>query len=88
MKGCSIVLVALPQSDGMYKLRPAFVLGQIPPYQDLLVCGISTQIKQYQEGFDLLIDEQHPDFARSGLRKPSVIRLNFLSVISLRCGVH
>ena len=50
-------------------------------YQDLLVCGISTQIKQYIRNFDEIISPNDADFELSGLTSPSVIRLSFLTVI-------
>jgi mRNA interferase MazF len=47
MKEGDVVLAALPQADGKSKLRPVLLLRQLlPPYNDFLVCGISTQIHQ------------------------------------------
>lgn len=73
-----IVLAPFPQADGQIKKRPAVVLRKIPPYDDLLVCGISTQLRQCVEGFDELILSTHPDFKTSGLLQDSVIRLGYL----------
>ena len=42
MKDGDVVIVSLPQQDGSVKPRPALCLRRIPPFQDLLVCGIST----------------------------------------------
>ena len=76
-----VVLTPLPQSDGRIKHRPAMVLRKMPPFGDLLVCGVSTQLHQAVAGFDDLIEPQHNDFRASGLKAASVIRLGFLAVL-------
>ena len=45
MRPGDIVLVRMPQAGGApAKLRPALVLATLPgPYQDALVCGISSR---------------------------------------------
>ncbi len=42
----SICLISIPQADGKQKIRPVLLLKQFPPFNDYLVCGISTQIQQ------------------------------------------
>jgi mRNA interferase MazF len=74
-------LAALPQADGQKKLCPVLLLRQMPQYGNFLVCGISTQIRQYVPNFDELIQANDPDFGASGLIKPSVVRLNFLAIV-------
>ena len=76
-----IVLVPLPQADGQLKARPGLVLRNLPPFNDLLVCGISTQLHQEAKGFDDIIATDDADFADSGLRATSLIRLGFLGVV-------
>lgn len=76
-----VVLATLPQADGRLKHRPAIVLRAMPPFDDLLVCGVSTQLQQAVAGFDDLIEPSHDDFRASGLKAASVIRLGFLAVI-------
>lgn len=34
------------------------------------------------KGFDILIDERHPDYYNSGLLKPGIIRLGFMGAFS------
>lgn len=75
-----IVLVALRQADGQIKTRPSLVLRILPPFNDLLVCGISTQVHQEAKGFDDIIATGDVDFPQSGLRATSLIRLGFLGV--------
>ena len=81
MKEGSIVLASLRQSDGKFKPRPVLILKQMPKYNDLLVCGISSQLSQLIEGFDEIVDEKDEDFSVTGLLKSSVIRIGFLSVL-------
>lgn len=76
-----IVLVALPQADGQVKPRPALVLCEMPPFKDVLVAGISSQLQQAVPGFDEVLQPDMADFASSGLRVASVIRLGFLTVL-------
>ncbi len=76
-----VVLTAVPQADGTIKNRPAIFLREMPPFKDLLVCGISTQLRQEVKGFDELISVVDTDFAESGLKRESLIRLGFLAVL-------
>ena len=82
MKEGDVVLVAIPQADGTRKNRPAIVLREMPPYQDLLVCGVSTQLREEVEDFDEVIGPQDSDFESSGLVAESLIRLGFLTVVA------
>lgn len=83
MKGGDVIVAPLPQADGVQKNRPALVLCAMRPYGDLLVCGISTQRHASVAEFDETITSADPDFPASGLATPSLIRLGFLSTISL-----
>ncbi len=76
-----VVLTALPQADGRLKNRPAAALRKMPPFDDWLVCGITTQQHHEVEGFDDPIGPEHDDYASSGLKAPSLIRLGFLAVL-------
>ncbi len=84
MKEGDIVLTPMPQADGQLKNRPAVVLREMPPFGDLLVCGVSAQLQQRVAGFDEVIKPGDSDFAGSGLKSPSLIRLGFLAVLPLR----
>jgi mRNA interferase MazF len=46
MKEGDVVLTPLPQADGKIKNRPAIFLREMPPFRDILVCGVSTQVHQ------------------------------------------
>jgi mRNA interferase MazF len=81
MQEGDIILARVPQADGQLKNRPAVLLREMPPYRDLLVCGVSTQLHQYVQDFDELIISSDSEFAASGLQASSVIRLGFLAVL-------
>ena len=76
-----VILTPLPQADGRIKNRPAVALRELPPYGDMLVCGVSTQVHQLVHGFDVQISRSDADFSASGLLADSVIRLGFLAVL-------
>ncbi|MDJ1178110.1 type II toxin-antitoxin system PemK/MazF family toxin [Roseofilum sp. BLCC_M91] len=81
MQEADVVLTPIPQADGQIKNRPVILLRELPPYQDFLVCGVSTQLNQQVMGFDDIIASTDLDFITSGLRSDSLIRLGFLAVI-------
>lgn len=83
MKEASIVLVSLFQVDSQTKVRPALVLRIMPPFDDLLVCGVSGQLHQEVKGFDEVIYKTDSDFTNSGLRSSSLVRLGFLAVVPI-----
>ena len=78
-----IVLFTFPLADLAHgKSRPALLLGRLPgPYDDWLMCMISSQTRHYVEGFDEIVSEDTPDFATSGLKTASVIRVGRLAVV-------
>ncbi len=80
MKESEIILVALPQADGQQKNRPALILRKMPN-GDLLVCGISTQLDKYISEFDEILSPGSDDFAHSGLKRESLVRLSYLSTV-------
>ena len=81
MKEGDIILTPIPQADGQTKNRPALFLRIMPPFDDALVCGISTQLHQEVTGFDVVIASEDADFVSSGLVADSLVRLGFLAVI-------
>jgi mRNA interferase MazF len=84
MKEGDIILTPIPQADGKVKNRPAMYLREMPPYRDVLVCGISTQTHQLAPDFDELITSLDDDYQDSGLAHDSLIRLGFLAVLPRR----
>ncbi len=78
-----IVLFSFPQTDQtLGKLRPALVLRKLAgPYDDWLICMISSQLAQQIQNFDVIINEKDADYEQSGLRTSSVIRISRLAVV-------
>jgi mRNA interferase MazF len=81
MQEGDVVIVAMPQANGLIKDRPAIILREMPPFRDMLVCGVSTQLRQAAKDFDELISPTDPDFSTSGLIDESLIRLGFLVAV-------
>jgi mRNA interferase MazF len=79
-----VVVFHFPQTDlEEGKLRPALLLGKLPGnYDDWLICMISSQTRQYIDGFDEIVRENDNDFGESGLKVASVIRVGRLAVVS------
>ena len=86
-QAAQIVLFRFPHTDlTQGKLRPALLLGRLPgPYDDWLVCMVSSQTQHYVQGFDEIIQTDDLDFASSGLKTPSVIRIARLAVRERSC---
>ena len=82
-----VILTPVPQANGVIKNRPAIFLREMPPYRDLLVCGVSTQLHQEVNGFDEVIQMSDPDFPATGLHSASLIRLGFLAVLPRRAVI-
>ena len=76
-----VALTSIPQENGQIKNRPVVLLRRLPPYNDFLVCGVSTQLKQFVKGFDELLAPNDRDFVTSNLKSASIIRLGFLAVV-------
>jgi mRNA interferase MazF len=53
----------------------------MPPFGDWLVSGVSTQLYQFVNDFDELIDVSDPDFPTSGLKAASIVRLGFVATL-------
>ncbi len=79
-----IVLFRFPQTDlAQGKPRPALLLGKLPgQFDDWLVCMVSSQIDNRVEGFDEIVQPGDMDFADSGLKVASVIRIGRVAMVS------
>lgn len=77
-----IVLTPFPYSDlSGAKLRPVLMLRQASRFDDWLVCMVSSQVQQAETGLDEILVQSDTDFASSGLKAPSVLRLSRLAVL-------
>jgi mRNA interferase MazF len=79
-----LIVAELPQADGGTKPRPVLLLKELPGFGDFLVCGVSSQIHQAQDGFDQIVASTDDFFDATGLQVTSVIRLNFLATLPPR----
>ena len=93
MKPGDIVLIRFPQTDLQTgKLRPALVVAIAPGrHADLLLSLISSRTYHTVPQFDEIIDPSDSDYAVTGLKVRSVVRLARLasveaSVINARLG--
>ena len=81
MKAGDVVRWTFVQADGQHKMRPAIVIAQVPPFNDWLVCAVSTQLQREVNGLDVLLNGAHPDFTRTGLRTDSLVRVAQLTTL-------
>lgn len=79
-----VVLFRFPQTDlAQGKLRPALLLAKLPGNRDdWLMCMVSSQLSQFLPEFDEIMQQADADYADSGLKVPSVIRVGRLAVIA------
>ena len=80
MRPGDVLLTSLPQADGRAKDRPVLCLCTVPPFQDFLVCGITTQTAARADDLDEMIAENDEYFGTSGLKSTSLVRTAFLAL--------
>jgi mRNA interferase MazF len=72
-----VVLVPFPFTDlSQTKLRPAIVLYVQPEGEDITLCFISSQNLDRVSRDELVLDPEHPEFAQTGLKSKSKIRVS------------
>ena len=81
-----LALVRIPQTNLREgKLRPVLIVRRVPgPFDDWLVCMVSSQLRQQVAGFDELVQQDDADFLASGLKQASVLRIGRLAVVDGR----
>lgn len=79
----STSLVRLPRADLQRgKYRPVLLLAKMPgPFDDWLICGITSQLRHKVAGWDEVIERTDDDFNDSGLKVPSLIRIGKLATV-------
>lgn len=81
-RGGQIVLTPFPYTDlSGAKLRPVLMLRQASRFDDWLVCMVSSKLDHADAGFDEVLTPADADFAASGLKVPSALRLSRLAVL-------
>ena len=83
MKRGTIILTPFPFTDlSGQKVRPALVVSRSDrPGSDVLLAFITSQQSSVVSPTDVLIDRAHPDFASTGLKVSSVVKLEKLVAI-------
>lgn len=84
MKPADVVMLFIPQADGLKKKRPVVLVKEVPPFSDWLVIPISTQLRHAVAGLDMIVNEGDANYRRMQLRKPSLVRLAQIHVVPLR----
>jgi len=80
-----IVITAFPYTDLTgSKRRPALFLGGDPSGGDVILVFISSVARPVLSAYDLLLDPSHPDFAATGLKVSSVLRLDKIATVARR----
>ncbi|MCU0549092.1 MAG: type II toxin-antitoxin system PemK/MazF family toxin [Leptolyngbya sp. Prado105] len=84
-----IILVNFPFTDlSQTKLRPALVLWISPNGEDLVVCAITSQNLSTLQPEDFLIEPSDAEFAQTGLRVASKIRLTRIATLQKSFSVR
>ena len=80
-----IVLVPFPFDDlSTTKVRPAVCLtNPIGPHRHIILAFITSQIPDDPLDTDLVFNSDHPDFAKTGLRVSSTLRLHRLMTVTI-----
>jgi mRNA interferase MazF len=78
-----LVLVPFPYTNlSGTKLRPVLMLRRTSArFDDWLVCMVSSQLHQAEPGLDEIVASSESDFAATGLKTSSVLRLSRLAVV-------
>ncbi len=79
-----IVLVAFPFTDGpAVKPRPALVVATSERYEDVLLAFISSNVNGPAGRDELDIPAEHPEFASTGLKTNSRLRLSRMTTLAI-----
>jgi mRNA interferase MazF len=82
-------LVPFPFTDlAGSALRPALVLSPAPIGRDVILAAISSVLRGDSYPTDCVVPNAHPEFATTGLRVTSVLRLHKLVTIEERLVVR
>lgn len=78
-----VSLVCFPRTDLQRgKYRPVLLLSKMPgPFDDWLICAITSQLRHEVKGWDERVDGIDDDFKSSGLKASSLIRIGKLATL-------
>jgi len=76
-----VVLVVFPFTDlSGQKLRPAVIVGR-PSGEDHIVAFLSSRVTTSDPQAEYVLEPGDPEFSATGLKSPSVIRLNKIATL-------
>ena len=76
-----VILISFPFTDlSGQKLRPAVIVGRVSG-DDLIVAFVTSRLGGADQQTDVPLDQAQADYARSGLRVPSLIRADKLATL-------
>lgn len=79
MKG-KFVLIPFPFTNlASAKLRPALVLYE--GKDDVIVMFVSSKIPEKPARYEVIIEQRHPEYALTGLKVPSVVRIDKVATV-------
>lgn len=85
LKNGDVVLVTFPFTNLKgEKLRPSVIISTDEVHQDTsnyTLLFISSVIVEPLSAYELLFDEAHPDFKKSGLKKRSIFKANKIATV-------
>jgi len=78
-----ISVIRFPRADlQKRKYRPVLLLSRMPgPFDDWLICAITSQLRHEIKGWDERIEMKDGDFGSSRLKVPSLIRIGKLATV-------
>jgi mRNA interferase MazF len=77
-----VVLTRCPFTDLTgASLRPAVVVSQGPIGQDIVLIAVSSVVRGTLAPTDYTVESTHPEFALTGLRVTSVLRMHKLAAV-------
>lgn len=79
-----IIHAAFPFTDlTTSKRRPCLVLARCDSADDFVLAFITTSSAPAPSTYSVAVDPSHPDWRRTGLKRPSVIRADKLTTLHL-----
>src|SRR4051794_1977719 len=79
MEAGEIVKITMQQADQKIKSRPGILLKEVSPFNDWLICGISSKLHTLNKELDIVLDKEHSDFQQTNLLYPAIIRVGYLA---------
>jgi mRNA interferase MazF len=82
-----VLLARIQQADGQMKTRPVLLLRIVPPFSDLMVCMVSSQLRHECPSVDEIVRDNDDDFQSSGLKVSSLIRIAVVATLPRKASL-